>query len=104
MFTRSFLLVTGIAALAGLGACKPRYADTFSFKKNSFVAPAPERTEIPPVPTEPTLQPTSAPSPVPGAPAPIPGLTVPPPGGSTGIPGLDVLPAPAPEAPPETTP
>ncbi len=82
MLSRSTLTIAaGALAALGFSACKTVYADTFSYKKNSFKAP-PEKVQVVNVPsTLPII-------PVDGA---LPGGGLPPGGG--GIPG-----APGPDA------
>lgn len=107
MSTRSILIATGILAIASVGACKSKYSDVYSFKKNSFEAPVKKRDDIQAPPTVDPLQGQTAPG-MPGAPTDVPGIPGIPgapadPGAApapTGIPGLDPAPAPAPATPP----
>jgi hypothetical protein len=95
--TNVFLAST-VAALA-LSACSSTYSDVYSFRKNSFKAPPPKKTEIvEPTPTADPLQ--AAPLGAPGGEAGIPGIPGAAPGAAPAIPGLETPPAtPAPADP-----
>lgn len=79
--------ISAIAALA-LGACKSTYSDVYSFKKNSFVAPAKPTIVVPPtvIPADvlngaqPVQQPMGS----------IPGVDA---GGIPGVPAAEAIPA-----------
>jgi hypothetical protein len=92
MLSRPTLTITlGALAIFGFGACKTVYSDTFTYKKNSFKAPAPKVELI----TEPILSPDGS-APHGGAIPPadgIPGGVMPDAGAIPGLPGA------APDAP-----
>jgi len=102
MSSRSALiLLFGALFLPVLSGCKSVYSDTFSYRKNSFKAPAVKQIEI--------KGPTDMPMPLdgmapggvaPGNPMGIPGAPAPDAGGIPGaVPGIPGLPEAAPAIP-----
>ena len=103
MISRSITTFAAATVLLACAACSSKYSDVYSFKKNTFKAPAAKTTDITPPPSDPSIHsPGAQPGPTEGIPGVGPGTPPPP-----GVPGVDAVPgaAPAPAVPGlETTP
>jgi hypothetical protein len=104
MISRSITTLAAASLVLACSACSSKYSDVYSFKKNTFKAPAAKATDITPPIVPGNGIPGGGAAPVegiPGAPAPavgvpgagVPGAAVP---GTGVVPGLGTAPAPAP--------
>lgn len=92
MSSRSTLTILASAlSILGFSACKTVYSDTFSYRKNSFKAPA-EKVPKLDAPAIPILPEGAGPGVNPAAPGGMPG-GLPEGGGIPGIPGAEPAPA-----------
>ena len=114
MPSRSALAIfVGAVAVLGFSSCKPVYSDVFTYKKNSFKAPAVKQPEVkaptlplidpgaPPAGVIPPAGPGGIPGAIPGAPAMpdaggIPGVPPAAPGVPPAVPGVPPAVPPAP--------